>query len=51
MGRMPATPDEGYHDPNPNAERQWFRNKTQWDVHNEREIIAQKNYLKKKGLI
>ena len=51
MGRMPATPDEGYHDPNPRAERQWFRNQTQWDVHNEREKIAQKTYLKKKGLI
>ena len=51
MGRMPATPDEGYHDPNPRAERQWFRNQTQWDIHNEREKIAQETYLKKKGLI
>ena len=51
MGRMPATPDEGYHDPNPRAERQWFRNQTQWDTHNEREKIAQETYLKKKGLI
>ena len=48
---MPATPDEGYHNPNPNAERQWFRNKTQWGIHKERERIAQENYLKKKGLI
>ena len=50
MGRMPATPDEGYHDPHPSAERQWFRNKTQWDNHNERERILQESYLKKKGL-
>ena len=51
MGRMPATPDEGYHDPNPRAERQWFRNQTQWGIHKERERIAQETYLKKKGLI
>ena len=51
MGRMPATPDEGYHNPDPNAKRQWFRNQTQWDIHNERERIAQETYLKKKGLI
>ena len=50
MGRMPATPDEGYHDPHPSAERQWFRNKTQWEVHNEREKRLQDKYLKKKGL-
>ena len=48
---MPATPDEGYHDSSPAAERQWFRNKTQGDIHKERERISQQNYLKKKGLI
>ena len=47
---MPATPDEGYHDTTPDAERQWFRNQTQWDTHNERERILADKYLKRKGL-
>ena len=50
MGRMPSTPDEGYRATDPDAERQWFRNKTQWEVHNERERILANKYLKRKGL-
>ena len=51
MGRMPATPDEGYYGYNrPTVDRQWFRNKTQWEVHKERERILADKYLKRKGL-
>ena len=47
---MPATPDEGYWNSDLGAERQWFRNKTQWEVHKERERILADKYLKRKGL-
>ena len=50
MGRMPATPDEGYWNSDPGAERQWFRNKTQWEVHKEREKRLADKYLRRKGL-
>jgi len=50
MGRMPATPDEGYYGLRPTIDRQWFRNNEQREIFKEREEILENNYLKRKGL-
>ena len=50
MGRMPATPDEGYYGLRPTIDRQWFRNNEQRDIFKKREEILENNYLKRKGL-
>ena len=51
MGRMPATPDEGYYGYNrPTVDRQWFRNNEQRDIFKKREEILENNYMKRKGL-
>ena len=51
MGRMPATPDEGYYGYNrPTVDRQWFRNNVQRDIFKKREEILENNYMKRKGL-
>ena len=50
MGRMPATPDEGYYGLRPTIDRQWFRSKDQREVFKKREEILENNYLKRKGL-
>ena len=50
MGRMPATPDEGYYGSRPTVERQWFRNDKQREVFKEREELLENNYMKRKGL-
>jgi len=50
MGRMPATPDEGYYGDRPTVDRQWFRSSEQREIFKEREEILESNYLKRKGL-
>ena len=50
MGRMPATPDEGYYGLRPTIDRQWFRNNEQRDIFKKREEILENNYMKRKGL-
>jgi hypothetical protein len=50
MGRMPATPDEGYYGLRPTVDRQWFRSKDQREVFKKREEILENNYMKRKGL-
>ena len=50
MGRMPATPDEGYYGLRPTVDRQWFRNNEQRDIFKKREEILENNYMKRKGL-
>jgi hypothetical protein len=50
MGRMPATPDEGYYGARPTVDRQWFRSNEQREVFKKREEILENNYLKRKGL-
>ena len=50
MGRMPATPDEGYYGLRPTIDRQWFRSNEQREVFKKREEILENNYMKRKGL-
>tara|TARA_R110000744_G_scaffold11361_4_gene34502 strand:- start:5050 stop:5985 length:936 start_codon:yes stop_codon:yes gene_type:complete len=50
MGRMPATPDEGYYGDRPTVDRQWFRSDEQRAAFKKREEILENNYLKRKGL-
>ena len=50
MGRMPATPDEGYYGDRPTIDRQWFRSSEQREIFKEREEILENNYMKRKGL-
>jgi len=50
MGRMPATPDEGYYGDRPTVDRQWFRSGEQRAAFKKREEILENNYLKRKGL-
>ena len=50
MGRMPATPDEGYYGLRPTVDRQWFRSNEQREVFKKREEILENNYMKRKGL-
>jgi hypothetical protein len=50
MGRMPATPDEGYYGLRPTVDRQWFRSNDQREVFKKREEILENNYMKRKGL-
>lgn len=50
MGRMPATPDEGYYGLRPTIDRQWFRNNEQREIFKKREEILENNYMKRKGL-
>ena len=46
MGRMPATPDEGYYGLRPTVDRQWFRSNEQREVFKKREEILENNYMK-----
>ena len=48
MGRMPATPDEGYGSNKPNSKLQWFRNSAQEELSEKRRALAYKNYNKGK---
>ena len=50
MGRMPATPDEGYYGLRPTVDRQWFRSNEQREIFKKREEILENNYMKRKGL-
>jgi len=50
MGRMPATPDEGYYGLRPTVDRQWFRSNEQREVFKKREEILENNYMKRRGL-
>ena len=50
MGRMPATPDEGYYGDRPTVDRQWFRSDEQRAAFKKREEILENNYLKRKWL-
>ena len=49
MGRMPATPDEGYYKPfAPAVERQWFRNEEQKRIYAIRQNNLEQRYIKRK---
>ena len=49
MGRMPATPDEGYYKPfAPAVERQWFRNDEQKRIYATRQNNLERDYIKRK---
>ena len=49
MGRMPATPDEGYYKRfAPSVERQWFRNEEQKRIYAIRQNKLEDNYIKRK---
>jgi hypothetical protein len=51
MGRMPATPDEGYYDTYATAvERQWFRNEEEKELYDIRQTMLEDDYLKKKNV-
>ena len=51
MGRMPATPDEGYYKPVASSiERQWFRNEEQKRIFAIRQNKIEQDYRKRKGL-
>ena len=49
MGRMPATPDEGYYKKYaPAAERQWFRNEEQERIYAKRQENLEQSYIERK---
>ena len=49
MGRLPATPDEGYYKQfAPAVERQWFRNEEQKRIYAKRQDNLEQSYIERK---